>query len=152
MQHLLIRYDEETQVPFIIPYKGHLWRDDQSVMWSFAAPNVRWDPDPPNPEKGPIQFRPADPGTGVSAWPGSQPAPVGPAMVPDRRRYVADGGAPNLGSTTILYMYDAYVEWETFTERGDMVVHRGKVQARPQHEQFAHIEPIDPEILNEPQP
>lgn len=150
MQHMIIKYDDVTNEPFVTPYKAKIWRDDQSVMWSFAATNVWWDAAKPEP----IVFHQAD-AAGVSAWPGSQPAPIGPPPHPserDRRRFTADGGSPNMGIDTIKYMYDAWVEWEVFGESGLVVVKRGKLHARPEEGLFVKIEPIDPEILNEPQP
>jgi hypothetical protein len=150
MQHVIIKYDEEAETPYIIPYRSQLWRDDQNIMWSFAAPNVRWDPLKPEP----IVFQPANPETGVSAWPGSQPSPIGPPPTSgqDRRRYVADGGTPNFGDVPIKYMYDAWVEWDVIDESGRALTRTGKVQARPEHVEFRKIEPIDPEILNQPEP
>ena len=149
MQHVIILYDPVSEQPFLTPYRARLWRDDQNIMWSFSAPNVWWDPE----KAEPIVFSAG--GGPVSPWPGSQPSPIGPPPEPperDRRRYVADGGTPNPGTDPILYAYDAWLEWEVMGDQGVVEIRRGKVRARPSESEFAKVEPIDPEIVNEPEP
>lgn len=158
MQHIIIKYDNSTNQPYIIPEKANIWRDDQSVMWSIAAPNVWWDP-----AKAPPVVFVTSPNLppGFSDWPGSQPSPIGTPPVPpavDRRRYVSDAGSPNDGPDVIKYIYDAWVEWEVPGPSGDVIHRQGRLRA---HRSTAVVVdgmlklegvPIDPEILNQPQP
>jgi hypothetical protein len=146
MQHIVIKFDPVTQKP-VITHEVRLWRDDQTVMWSFEGQFVWW----PSSVAEPIVFSPADPVSGVSAWPGSQPAPIGPPPAPpdpDRRKYVADGGTPNPEAQPILYKYEADVAYPGKDGNGNDI----ELVAKVQQLRTATSSWIDPEILNEPQP
>lgn len=163
MQHMIIRWDPIHKTPVVDPYRGNVWRDDQSVMWSFdpKATNMWWDPSHPGTA---IVFQEPGPGGTFEPWPGSLPAPIGPPPdAPDgrdRRRYQADAGSPNHGTEPYKYVYDAWVQW---IDPGDdqQPTQSGRVQAYAVAEMHlvisgarvtVHTEPIDPEIVNQPQP
>jgi hypothetical protein len=151
MQHLVIKYDPVKQEPYVDPYRAKIWRDDQSVMWSFSTlfTNMWWDPEHAD---NAIQFAPAN--EVFDDWPGPVPTPVGqkPGMR-DRRKYMADARKPNIGNTPIKYYYVAMVEWEVTNADGTRQPRRGRVRSRRGDlELELQSEAVDPEILNEPQP
>ncbi len=148
MQHILIKFDDEKQEPYVVPYAARVWRDDQNVMWSIATQKVWWDPA----QVPAVKFQRADKVNGISAWPGSTPAPKGKlGSPPDRRKYVAEG-VSNETNATIKYMYDAWVEWDATSAAGRVVRKRGKVKVQLEGGKVKTIAAIDPEILNEPEP
>jgi len=145
MQHVTIDWkDNAPQVSSV-----NLWRDDQSIMWSFAPdadPRLYWGGVPG------IIFLSA--GGKYSEWTGTQPQPLG--VVPqdgvDRRHYMANGEAPNLGKEVIYYHYDLVLHQPTGeTVRLSEVLPR----RRAKHDKASasvNVELVDPEIPNQPQP
>ncbi|HEX8411310.1 MAG TPA: hypothetical protein VF883_20790 [Thermoanaerobaculia bacterium] len=145
MQHVTIDWKDEALS--VSPVS--LWRDDQSIMWSFAPkadPRLYWGGVPG------VVFQPA--GGKYVDWPGTRPQPLG--LVPengnDRRNYLANGESPNLGTDVIYYHYDLHLHLPTgetvrlsellASRRAPLVVGSGP----------GSVEWIDPEIPNQPQP
>jgi hypothetical protein len=147
-QHIRIFAWDEVQ-----PYRAHVWRDDQLVMWSLSHPDLSW-PDVAI-EPKPIQFiapddptePPPPPGMTYSRWNGSTPAPIGdppPPGTPDRRNYVALANSIMPAGTIEYYRYKILVTDPKHTEPV-RVQNRVVIEEAP--DQW-----YDPDIGNEPQP
>jgi hypothetical protein len=134
VQHLFIIADEKgepTVSPdpdhMVVPHTLNIYRDDQYILWKIIITDwgfVR---------EGPAFVFDPDP-----MWTGSNPAPVGDAPAPgelDRRNYVAAGpGAANDGPL-VTYVYTINI-----------------IDKNGHHRNLRRVDPVDPDIGNQPQP
>lgn len=137
-QHLTIMSDKEVQ-----PQLGQLWRDDQVLMWGLA-PGWKWDKN----HEPPIEFLPPD--DTYDAWPGSTPTPVGdppPSGTPDRRFYVAMA-LKVMDSGSEKYHWQAWI----LPEAADESEEGRRVRATRYNTETCLLEPVDPDVENQPQP
>ena len=120
----------------VYPQIGQVLRDDQTITW-ILDPGVAWDP-----VAGDQAVRFNEQTEVYSPWPGTPPAPVGPAPEPggfDRREYTANAEHLMEPREFVFYHYAiAAIDINT----GQSIT----VRVRRFQEWY------DPEIVNEPRP